>query len=246
MRLQNKTVMITGGASGIGLATVRLFLKEGAQVAFVDRNEERGKALEKELQETYHHVRFYRLDVTNRDQVDHVVQAIVQDFGGIDVLINNAGITKDNMFKKMPFEAFQQVMDVNVSGVFHCAQAVLSHLLDKGKGKIINTSSITGIGGNIGQSNYAASKAAVIGLTKTWAKEFGKKGINVNAVAPGFIETEMTETIPDNVKMQMSMITSSPRFGQAIDVANAYLFLASDESAFINGHVLSVDGGMMK
>lgn len=246
MRLKEKTAIITGGANGIGLEAVKLFAKEGANVALVDFNEQLGREQEQKLQETWSNIRFFQADVSNRESVDQMVEEVVQTFGQIDILVNNAGITRDKTLRKMSVEDFQKVIDVNLTGVFHCAQAALPYMLEKGKGKIINTSSVAGIGGNIGQSNYAAAKAGVIGLTKTWAKELGKKGINVNAVAPGFIETDMVNTIPDMLLMQIKMITPSPRLGKPEDIANAYLFLASDESNFINGHVLNVDGGMLK
>lgn len=246
MRLNGKTAVITGGANGIGLETVRLFAREGANVAFVDRDEEVGKRQEVELKDTFSNVKFYYADVTERNSVDTMVKQVAEDFGGIDILINNAGITRDKTLMKLTVEDFQSVLDVNLTGVFHCTQAIVPYMLERGKGKIVNSSSIAGLGGNIGQTNYSASKAGVVGMTKTWAKELGRKGINVNAVAPGFIETNMTAAIPDHLKMQMQMITASPRFGKPSDVANAYLFLASEESDFVNGHVLSVDGAMMK
>ncbi|MED3574852.1 beta-ketoacyl-ACP reductase [Cytobacillus praedii] len=241
MRLMGKTAVITGGASGIGLEAVKLFASEGANVAIVDFNELKGKKYANGS-----NILFFQADVSNRESVDRSIQDVIEAFGKIDILINNAGITKDATLRKMTIEDFQKVIDVNLTGVFHCTQAVLPIMLEAGKGKIINTSSIAGVGGNFGQTNYSAAKAGVIGLTKTWAKELGKKGINVNAVAPGFIETDMVSTIPEHILMQIKLITPSIRLGKPKDIANAYLFLASDESDFINGHVLSVDGGMMK
>ncbi|WP_102275340.1 beta-ketoacyl-ACP reductase [Cytobacillus massiliigabonensis] len=241
MRLNGKTAVITGGASGIGLEAVKLFAREGANVAIVDFNEQAGKE-----HENGNNVLFFQADVANRENIDLAIQGVIEAFGKIDILINNAGITRDATLRKMTIEDFQKVIDVNLTGVFHCTQAVLPIMLEAGKGKIINTSSIAGVGGNFGQTNYSAAKAGVIGLTKTWAKELGRKGINVNAVAPGFIETDMISTIPDHILMQIKLITPSVRLGKPEDIANAYLFLASDESDFINGHVLSVDGGMMK
>jgi 3-oxoacyl-[acyl-carrier protein] reductase len=246
MRLKGKTAIITGGANGIGLETVKLFAKEGAKVAIADINEETGIQKEKELQKEWPNIKFFQVNVANRESVDVMVREVADYFNGIDILINNAGIIRDKTLKNLSYEEFQMVIDVNLTGVFHCTQAVLPYLLEKGKGKIINTSSIVGIGGNIGQTNYAAAKAGVIGMTKTWAKELGSKGINVNAVAPGFIETEMTKSLPDHIKMQTKLITPMNRFGTPLDVAYAYLFLASEESNFINGHVLNVDGGMLK
>lgn len=241
MRLIGKTAVITGGASGIGLEAVKLFASEGANVAIVDFNELEGKKYANGS-----NILFFQADVSNRESVDRSIQDVIEAFGKIDILINNAGITKDATLRKMTIEDFQKVIDVNLTGVFHCTQAVLPIMLEAGKGKIINTSSIAGVGGNFGQTNYSAAKAGVIGLTKTWAKELGRKGINVNAVAPGFIETDMISTIPEHILMQIKLITPSIRLGKPKDIANAYLFLASDESDFINGHVLSVDGGMMK
>ncbi|MGN7400034.1 beta-ketoacyl-ACP reductase [Cytobacillus praedii] len=241
MRLMGKTAVITGGASGIGLEAVKLFASEGANVAIVDFNELEGKKYANGS-----NILFFQADVSNRESVDRSIQDVIEAFGKIDILINNAGITKDATLRKMTIEDFQKVIDVNLTGVFHCTQAVLPIMLEAGKGKIINTSSIAGVGGNFGQTNYSAAKAGVIELTKTWAKELGRKGINVNAVAPGFIETDMVSTIPEHILMQIKLITPSIRLGKPKDIANAYLFLASDESDFINGHVLSVDGGMMK
>lgn len=246
MRLEGKTAIITGGANGIGLEAVKLFAKEGANVALVDFNIDAGRLQEEELQSEWSNIKFFQADVSNRESVDQMVQAVMEQFQGIDILINNAGITRDRTLKKLSVEDFQAVIDVNLTGVFHCTQSVLPYLLEKGKGKIINSSSMAGVAGNIGQTNYAASKAGVIGLTKTWAKELGRKGINVNAVAPGFIETDMTSTIPEHIIMQTRMITASTRLGKPSDVAYAYLFLASEESDFVNGHVLEVDGGMLK
>ncbi|KAA0546834.1 beta-ketoacyl-ACP reductase [Bacillus sp. BGMRC 2118] len=246
MRLAGKTAIITGGANGIGLETVKLFASEGANVALVDFNEETGRQQEQSLLEKLKNIKFYHADVRNRESVDKMVKEVVSHFGGVDILVNNAGITKDKTLKKLSLEDFQAVIDVNLTGVFNCTQAVLPYFLEKEKGKIVNSSSVAGVAGNIGQTNYSASKAGVVGLTKTWAKELGRKGINVNAVAPGFIETDMTATIPDHIIMQTRMITASPRLGKPADVAHAYLFLASDESDFVNGHILSVDGGMLK
>jgi len=246
MRLEGKTAIITGGANGIGLETVKLFAREGANVAMADMNEEAGRRQEEELQNEWPNIKFFQVNVANRDSVDHMVREVAEHFKGIDILVNNAGIIRDKTLKKLSVEEFQAVIDVNLTGVFHCTQAVLPYLLEKGKGKIINSSSMAGVGGNIGQTNYSAAKAGVIGMTKTWAKELGRKGINVNAVAPGFIETDMTASLPDHIIMQTKLITPSTRLGKPLDVAYAYLFLASEESDFVNGHVLNVDGGMLK
>ncbi|WP_404470015.1 3-oxoacyl-ACP reductase FabG [Sutcliffiella horikoshii] len=244
MRLQGKVAIITGAANGIGLEAARVFLKEGAKVALVDYDAMTGEKRVAELQ-AEGEAAFYQVDVSNESQVVEMVAMVKERFGKIDILINNAGITKDNMLLKMSGEDFQTVMEVNVNGVFNCTQAVVPHMLENGKGKIINTSSVSGIYGNVGQTNYAASKAAVVGMTKSWAKEFGRKNINVNAVAPGFVETAMVETIPEKIIQTMLQLVPLQRLGKPSDVANAYLYLASDESDYVNGTVLHVDGGVM-
>ena len=240
MRLHKKVVIITGGASGIGYAAVQRFKEEGAIVVIADFNEQLGQTVASNLQ-----VDFFKLDVRNRENCKELAQHVIQKYGKIDVLINNAGITKDKMLHKMEEADFDAVLDVNCKGVFNVTQSVVPYMREANYGKIINTASIVGVHGNVGQTNYAAAKAAVIGMTKTWAKELGKKGINVNAVAPGFIETDMVKSIPEQQQMMMKMIISLDSFGQAEDVANAYVFLASDEARYITGHVLHVDGGMM-
>ncbi|WP_433748788.1 3-oxoacyl-ACP reductase FabG [Falsibacillus pallidus] len=245
MRLQGKTAIITGGANGIGLAAAKRFAEEGAKVAIADFDEATGAARAAELNESGHDVEFFQVNVADRKSIDAMVGKVAERFGKIDILINNAGITRDSMLSKMSEEDFQQVIDVNLTGVFHCTQAVLPHLIENGKGKIISTSSVSGVYGNIGQTNYAAAKAAIVGMTKTWAKELGRKGINVNAVAPGFTETNMVAKVPDKVIDQMKSMVPLQRLGKPEDIANAYLFLASDESDYISGTVLHVDGGIM-
>lgn len=245
MRLKDKVAIITGGASGIGLAAVRRFANEGATVIIADYNLEAGKKVEEELLKENASVAFYQINVADKEIVTNVVQEVLKQFNKIDILVNNAGITNDSMLWKMTEEQFDQVIDVNLKGVFNCTQAVVPSMIANGYGKIINTSSVSGVYGNIGQTNYAATKAAVIGMTKTWAKELGKKGINVNAVAPGFTRTSMVEKMPEKVLNNMESITSLKRLGIPEDIANAYLFLASNESDYITGHVLQVDGGIM-
>ncbi|MFE7061443.1 3-oxoacyl-ACP reductase FabG [Sutcliffiella sp. NPDC057660] len=244
MRLEGKVAIITGAANGLGLEAARVFLREGAKVALVDYDAVAGDQRVSELQ-AEGEAAFYQVDVSNQAQVVEMVQMVKERFGQIDILINNAGITKDNMLLKMSSEDFQKVMDINVNGVFNCTQAVVPHMLEKGAGKIINTSSVSGVYGNVGQTNYAASKAAVVGMTKSWAKEFGRKGINVNAVAPGFVETSMVATVPEKVIQGLLQVIPLQRLGKPSDIANAYLYLASDESDYVNGTVLHVDGGIM-
>ncbi|WP_274308874.1 glucose 1-dehydrogenase [Solibacillus daqui] len=242
MRLENKVAIITGGAGGIGYAAVKRFLEEGAKVAIVDYDQALGEKVAAELGDN---VAFFAVDVSVLAQVQEMVQQVVARFGKIDILVNNAGITRDATLVKMNEEDFDKVIQINLNGVYYCTQSVAPYLIAQGSGKIISTSSVSGVYGNFGQTNYAATKAAIIGMTKTWAKELGRKGINVNAVAPGFTATPMVEKMPEKVLQQMQGITSLQRLGKPEDIANAYLFLASEESNYITGHVLHVDGGIM-
>ncbi|SHF81938.1 3-oxoacyl-ACP reductase FabG [Ornithinibacillus halophilus] len=244
-RLQDKVAIITGAANGIGFQAARTFAGEGAKVVIADFDEEKGVESEKELLNEGYEVKFIQVNVADRNSVDNLVEKVLADYDGIDVLINNAGITRDAMLSKMTTEQFQQVIDVNLTGVFHCTQAVLPSMISKGKGKIVSTSSVTGTYGNVGQTNYAAAKAGIIGMTKTWAKELGRKGINVNAVVPGFTETGMVAAVPEKVIDKMKAQVPMQRLGKPEDIANAYLFLASSESDYVNGHALHVDGGIM-
>jgi len=245
MRLQDKVAIITGAAGGIGLTAAQVFAREGSMVAMADFNVEQGEERARELREKGYEVTFFQVNVADRQSVDEMVEKVRGTYGKIDILINNAGITRDAMLSKLSVEDFQTVLDVNLTGVFHCTQAVLPAMIANGRGKIINTSSVSGVYGNVGQTNYAATKAGVVGMTKTWAKELGRKGINVNAVAPGFIETGMTAKVPEKVLAQMMQMIPLARLGKPEDIANAYLFLASDESNYVNGTVLHVDGGIM-
>jgi len=186
----------------------------------------------------------FALNVTDREALDHMVAAAKERFGSIDVLVNNAGITKDARLQKMTLAQFDAVIDVNLRGVFHCAQAVLPTMVGQGSGVILNASSVVGIYGNFGQTNYAASKFGVIGFTKTWSRELGPKGIRVNAVAPGFVETPILATIPDKVLQHMREQVPLHRLGKPEEIANVYAFLASDEASYINGAVIEVSGGM--
>ena len=234
MRLQNKICIVTGAAQGIGAATVAKFAAEGATVVACDRRDTPvpGAALT------------LAMDVTNRDQVFATFEQVRQRFGRIDVLVNNAGITKDARLVKMSLEQFDAVIDVNLRGVFHCSQAVADGMVAQSSGVILNASSVVGIYGNFGQTNYAASKFGVIGFTKTWARELGPKGVRVNAVAPGFVETPILATIPDKVLQQMREQVPLGRLGRPAEIANTYAFLASDEASYINGAVIEVAGGM--
>lgn len=245
MRLENKVAVITGGAAGIGRETALLFAREGAQVAVCDFDEAAGRATLKEVQAQSPGSSFFKVDVADRTQVRERINAVAEKYGRIDVLVNNAGITRDALLKKMTEEQWDQVVAVNLKGVFNCTQAVAEIMLQQGSGKIVNTTSVVGLYGNVGQTNYAATKAGVIGMTKSWAKELGSRGINVNAVAPGFIVTEMTAKVPDKVLTLVKEKTPLGRLGKPVDIANAYLFLASEEASYINGAILSVDGGLV-
>jgi 3-oxoacyl-[acyl-carrier protein] reductase len=239
MKLEGKVAIITGGAGGLGKETSLLFASEGAHVVVADYNKTLAEQTAKEINGMG-----LGVDVSKRDQVDGMVNDVLDKFGKIDILINNAGITMDSTLVKMTEEQWNQVVSINQTGVFHCTQAVVPHMINEGFGRIINTSSIVGRMGNFGQTNYAATKAAVIAMTQTWAKELGRKGINVNAVAPGFIMTPMTEKMPEKVLAGMKEKVSLQKLGTPRDVANTYLFLASDDSSYINGAVIPVDGGL--
>lgn len=233
--------MITGGARGIGRATAELFLSEGAKVAVVDVDEAEVASVASELGE---HALGLGVDVTSQSSVKAGIDRIVGHFGTIDILVNNAGIIRDAQLAKMTEADFDAVISVNLKGVYNVGQAVAQVMVSQGRGVILNASSVVALYGNFGQTNYVASKAAVIGMTKTWARELGRKGIRVNAVAPGFIRTRMTEGIPDKVMDQLSAKVPLARMGEPVEIARAYLFLASDEASYVNGHVLSVDGGV--
>ena len=243
-RFQGKVVVITGGASGIGKAAVEKFTREGAAVAIWDVNEIQGKELELLILNEGFAVKFSKVNTAKYDEVERAAHDVIKQFGKIDVLINNAGITRDASLQKMTIENWQQVIDVNLTGVFNCTKAVSGYMINNNSGTIINTSSIVGLYGNYGQSNYAAAKSGIIGLTKTWARELGKHNITVNAVAPGFIATDMIATVPAKVIEAMKEKVPLRKLGTPDDVANVYAFLASKDAAFISGTVISVDGGL--
>ncbi len=245
MRLKDKVAIITGGARGIGKEAGLLFLREGARVVVADFDGSAGEALEKEIRELGGEGYFYQVDVTDRNQTQAMVDNVMERFGRVDILINNAGITRDGILTKLNQEEWNQVIAVNLTGVFNCTQAVVQVMVSQGYGRVINASSVVGLYGNYGQTNYAATKAGVIGMTKSWAKELGRKGITVNAVAPGFIVTDMTTKVPEKILKIMQEKTPVGRLGQPQDVAQAYLFLASDEASYINGAILNVDGGLV-
>jgi 3-oxoacyl-[acyl-carrier protein] reductase len=244
MKLTDQTALITGGANGIGKLTALKFLQEGAKVMISDINEEAGKAAVEELQQ-YGDVTFQQANVAKEEEVNEMVKHAINTLGKIDILVNNAGITIDGFLTKMKTEDWEKVLGVNLTGVFLCTKAVAPNMMEQNSGVILNASSVVGVYGNIGQTNYAATKAGVIGMTKSWAKEFGPKGIRVNAVAPGFIVTDMTAKMPEKILDMMKEKTPLRKLGKAEDIALAYLYLASDDANYINGTILNVDGGLV-
>jgi len=243
-RLDGKISLITGAAQGIGLATALKFAREGATVIVCDMKQAAVDEAVQQCQALGAQAAGFVMDVTQREMVDAVVGQVLTRFGRIDVLVNNAGITQDARLQKMTLEQFDRVIDVNLRGVFHCAQAVADIMVEQGAGVILNASSVVGIYGNFGQTNYAATKFGVIGFTKTWSRELGPKGVRVNAVAPGFIATPILSTIPEKVIKEMEHRVPLRRLGQPEEIANVYAFLASDEASYINGAVIEVSGGM--
>lgn len=242
MKLENRTAIITGGASGIGLEAAKLFINEGANVVVADINEEAGRTAAAELGSK---CRFVKTDVSDKSSAYFCIAEALKRFSKVDILINNAGITSDASLLKMSSEQFEKVIDINLKGVFFMTKYAATHMAENNYGRIINTSSIVGLYGNFGQTNYAASKSGVIGMTKTWARELGRKGITVNAVAPGFIATDMIGTVPEKILNTIKERTPLGRLGTPADIARAYLFLASDDAEFITGITLSVDGGLV-
>lgn len=244
MRLKDKVSLITGAAQGIGLATAIKFAQEGAIVIVCDVKQGAVDEAVKKCKDMGAQALGFVMDVTQRDMVNATVKTVLDKFGRIDVLVNNAGITQDARLQKMTLEQFDRVIDVNLRGVFHCAQAVTDAMVVQGSGVILNASSVVGVYGNYGQTNYAATKFGVIGFTKTWSRELGPKGIRVNAVAPGFIATPILSTIPEKLIDEMMERVPLKRLGQPEDIANVYAFLASDDASYINGTVIEVAGGL--
>ena len=252
--LTDRVAVITGGANGIGRETAMTFTRAGATAVIWDMSEDAGQAAVREIEVRGGKAAFFKVNVASQTEVNAAAGVTLERFGRIDILINNAGILRDGLLVKvkdgevvgkMSESDFDAVINVNLKGVFNCTQAVAPAMIKQGYGRIVNASSVVGLYGNFGQTNYVASKAGVIGMTKVWARELGKRGITVNAIAPGFIATDMTKGMPEAILATMVGRTPVGRMGQPKDVAAAYLFLASDEASFINGHVLSVDGGVV-
>ncbi len=253
-RLKGKVAIITGSAMGIGKATALKFAREGAKVAVCDVVAEAGQAVVDEIAAMGGEAFFVSVDVTSAESVQALVDAVMARWGRVDILVNNAGITRDALLVKvkdgevvdqMSDATFDAVISVNLKGVFLCTRAVAPVMIRQGSGVILNAASVVGLYGNFGQTNYVATKAGVIGMTRVWARELGRKGIRVNAVAPGFILTDMVKKMPEKVLASMQEKVPLGRLGEPEDVANAYAWLASDEAAYINGAVISVDGGIV-
>ncbi|NTU78954.1 MAG: beta-ketoacyl-ACP reductase [Chloroflexales bacterium] len=245
MRLKDKVALVTGGGQGIGKLTAMTFAREGALVAVADINMSAAQAVAAEIEKADGQAKAIFLDVSRSESVDAAIQSIMNWAGGIDIVVNNAGITRDSRMQKMTEDQFDAVINVNLRGVWLVAKACVPSMIARGGGSIINAASVVGLHGNFGQTNYVAAKAGVIGMTKTWARELGPSGIRVNAVAPGFTATEMLATVPEKVLESVRERTPLRRLGKPEDIANAYLFLASDEASFITAQTVSVDGGLL-
>ena len=244
--LKNKIALITGAGRGIGRAIAIALAKEGAEVVInYNGSEERAKEVKQTIEENGGKASMYKCNVSDFAACEAMIKDIVKEYGHLDILVNNAGITKDGLLMKMSEEDFDKVLDTNLKGTFHTIRAALRQMIRQRSGRIINMASVVGVSGNAGQANYAASKAGVIGLTKTAAREVASRGITVNAVAPGFIETDMTEVLPEKIKEASAAQIPLGKFGKAEDVANAVAFLASEDAGYITGQVLHVDGGMV-
>ncbi len=246
MRLKDKISIVTGGARGIGKKITEYLLKEGSIVYFFDINDEEGKKTENEFANKFgkDNVYYFNVDITNEDNVKKSISRITDDRYSIDILVNNAGITKDNLILRMQLDDWKKVIEINLTGAFVCTKHVVKSMLKSRQGKIINISSIVGVHGNAGQCNYSASKAGLIGFTKSIAKELAGRNIQVNAIAPGYIDTEMTKKLSDKVRDKLIELIPSKKLGTVDDIAKVVLFLASKDSNYINGFVVNIDGGM--
>ena len=242
MRLKGKTALITGGANGIGLATTERFAREGANIILWDVSD-KGYEVAEKFNEAGHKILFKKVSVTDQEEVQQAVDEARTHFGRIDILINNAGITKDRTLLKMTREEWDDVIAVNLTGVFNCTHAVAPIMKDQNYGRIVSAASNVAIRGNYGQTNYVATKSAIIGMTKVWALELGRYGITANCIAPGFIHTAMTDAMPEEVRKQSIPLIPLGHWGVPDDIANGYLYLSSDEASFVSGICLTIDGG---
>jgi len=244
LELTGKVALVTGGAQGIGKVVALLFAQNGADLVISDINLEKAEETAKEIESIGRKAMAIKVDVANFDDVNRMTQAVIERFGHIDILINNAGITRDKLILRMTEEDWDAVLNINLKGTFNCTKVVVRHMAKQRSGKIVNIASVVGEMGNAGQANYAASKAGVIGFTKTIAREFAQRGINVNAIAPGYIQTPMTDALPEKVKEELKRLIPMERLGQPEDVAQAVLFFVSEASSYITGQVLNVNGGI--
>ena len=243
--LKDKVAIITGSGQGIGKATAVLFAREGATVIVAEYNKDTGEAVATKINEAGGEGRFVQVDIANRESVQALISDVLETNGNIDVLVNNAGVIKDNTLEKMTDEEFDRVISVNLRGTYICTKEAAEIMRKQGSGVILNAASVVALYGNFGQTNYVASKAGVIGMTKVWARELGKYGIRVNAVAPGFISTDMIKDIPENVIEMMLKKVPLRRMGQIEEVASVYAWLASDDASYVTGTVINVDGGVV-
>ncbi|OGP90831.1 MAG: 3-oxoacyl-[acyl-carrier-protein] reductase [Deltaproteobacteria bacterium RBG_16_47_11] len=244
MELKGKVGLVTGAAQGIGKAIAFILAQAGADIVVSDINLEKAEATSKEMVTLGRRTMAVRANVAVLDEVEKMVQTIIDRFGQIDILVNNAGIARDKLLLRMTEEDWDQVVDINLKGTFNCTKAVIRHMSKQRSGKIVNIASVVGEMGNAGQANYSASKAGVIGFTKTIAREFASRGINVNAIAPGYIVTPMTDVLPERAKEELKRMIPMERLGLPEDVAQAALFLASEASSYITGQVINVNGGI--
>jgi 3-oxoacyl-[acyl-carrier protein] reductase len=244
LKLTGRVALVTGAAQGIGKAVALLLARNGADIVVSDINLEKAEETANEISSIGRKALAVKVDVANWNDVERMVEVILEKFAKIDILVNNAGITRDKLILRMTEEDWDAVLNVNLKGTFHCTKAVVRHMAKQRSGKIVNIASVVGEMGNAGQANYSASKAGVIGLTKTIAREFAQRGININAIAPGYIETPMTEVLPEKAKEELKKLIPMERLGKPEDVAEAVLFLVSEESNYITGQVLNVNGGI--
>jgi len=244
LKLTGRVALVTGAAQGIGKAVALLLARNGSDIVVSDINLEKAEETANEINSIGRKALAVKVDVANWNDVEQMVEVILEKFAKIDILVNNAGITRDKLILRMTDEDWDAVLNVNLKGTFHCTKAVVRHMAKQRSGKIVNIASVVGEMGNAGQANYSASKAGVIGLTKTIAREFAQRGININAIAPGYIETPMTEALPEKAKEELKRLIPMERLGKPEDVAEAVLFLVSEESNYITGQVLNVNGGI--